>query len=182
MGSKSCRNKINFPLVLFFIFSLAVVSVQLSLAEEVGCQGAGEAIQLIKTWKHSEAKDGNLYYRAIVYTYLQEPWTSYIQIQIIKLIKPEKEKYRKKIIRCFWLDESYYRTYIRDIFFKKINDELVAFTVDTEDDIRRMLVFRTVYLVKPDGSFKKISFSKYLDPIFFYDESYFDDKHTKRNK
>jgi len=169
MGSTPYRSKIISLLTLLSVF-LLIANIQPLFAKGFDCVNGEGIIWMLKKGGAWKIKDDYGYYQALVFRKDGENQKYKVQIQILKIIeepiketKYEEYRYRGKVIKCFWLDEPGTKGYVHDIFFKTINDKLVAFTVDIEIKAMKRIVLRTVYLVKPDGAFKKMSPQKYTN-------------------
>ena len=160
------RIKISFFLFLF----LFMVNTKLSYTEELGCKGINDEL-IWKLETQGTWKTGNNfgYYRALVFRLSgEEHIYDKVQIQILEMIKKydkeyERDIYKGKVIKCFWLDEPSFKGHVHNIYFKKINNKLMTFTMDVQMRAMGKIVLRVVYILKSDGTLKKISHTKYID-------------------
>jgi len=169
-----CEFYKNFILFISLFTFLSIVNIRLSVAEKLGCEGAKGMIWMVKAQKGWQTKDAQRFYRVLVFRNEGKNPRDKIQVQIIETVKKHNKKQGKpeskmKVVKCFWLDEPGNKGYVYDISFNDIVvdiahlPELKGLLVDIKMRKMEGIILRAIYALNPNGTFKKISSTSYVN-------------------
>lgn len=145
------KNRIAVFILMSFIARLAFANDTLPCTSLFMCKTGG-------TWEGKDSTYG--YYKALVFREGLEAAKDRILIQITQMNeKTEKETVKKQ----FWLDSPGIKGYITDLTFTQIDGERMALSLDIQMKAMENLVLREIFILRPNGSFKKIVNAEYVD-------------------
>lgn len=143
------------------IFSLLVIiSIALMLPLNAAEPDVPPSLWMARTagtWKVG-SDDG--FYRVAVYRLTGDHASDTVEVHIIKS-GPDGDA--KEVVKTVPLEVPGYQGYVKDITFTKINERMMAVSLDIEMKAMEGIVLREVYLVTPDGKARNLVKAKYQD-------------------
>ena len=143
------------------IFSLLVIiSIALMLPLNAAEPDVPPSLWMARTAGTWKVGSDYGFYRVAVYRLTGDHASDTVEVHIIKS-GPDGDA--KEVVKTVPLEVPGYQGYVKDITFTKINERMMAVSLDIEMKAMEGIVLREVYLVTPDGKVRNLVIAKYQD-------------------